>query len=477
MRHANQFTTVAGATLLASLLLAACGGDKLPDLVQMPAQKPAALLIKNVAVLDVENGKLAQAQDVLTLGDKIAGIAPTGKLEQPTDALVIDGSGATLLPGLIDMHSHIGNASAPRWVGEFPNPARNMQAYLYSGVTTVFDAAGLAPKAFELRDQANNGELLGPRVYATGPIFTAKGGHPAAVMEKFAPWWIRWYLIPRYTRQVETPEAARAAVQEVVGMGADAIKVAVDRIPESSPRIKPDVLKAVVDEAKQNKLRTVAHIGTTQEAIEAAEAGVAMWVHGVYQERIPDDQIKKLASYKIPMVATIVVFEGYALLGRGVREPSALERETVKPEVLAAFDTVPTTDDAEYFRPYLENLFAQRQNARDNVRRLHKAGVTILVGSDTQSGVFPGAGLHREMQLLQESGLTPKEIIRAATFEAARYLANGNEPAYGLVKAGKEADLLLVEGNPLQDLQALAKIRSVIKAGVPLERRAFSPTP
>jgi imidazolonepropionase-like amidohydrolase len=477
MNYANRFIAATGIALLASLMLSACGGDKLPDLVQLPAQKPAAVMIKNVAVLDVESGKLLKAQDVLTLGDKISGIGPTGKLEQPTDAQVIDGSGATLLPGLIDMHSHIGNASAPRWVGEFPNPARNMQAYLYSGVTTVFDAAGLAPKAFELRDQANSGELLGPRVYATGPIFTARGGHPAAVMEKFAPWWIRWYLIPRYTRQVETADEARAAVQEVAGMGADAIKVAVDRIPASSPRIKAEVLKAVVDAATQNALRTVAHIGTTQEAIEAADAGVAMWVHGVYQERIPDDQIQKLASYKIPMVATIVVFEGYALLGRGMREPSALERETVKPEVLAAFDTVPTTDDAEYFRPYLENLYAQRQNARDNVRRLHKAGVTILVGSDTQSGVFPGAGLHREMLLLQEAGMTPMEIIRAATLESARYLAKGKEPTYGVIKPGKLADLLLVEGDPRADLQALARIRSVIKDGVPLERRAFSPAP
>jgi imidazolonepropionase-like amidohydrolase len=474
-----KYKTVRTLLLAAMLggLLSACGGDKLPDLVQLPAQKPAAVMIKNVAVLDVESGKLLEAQDVLTLGDKISGIGPTGKLEQPTDAQVIDGSGATLLPGLIDMHSHIGNASAPRWVGEFPDPARNMQAYLYSGVTTVFDAAGLAPKAFELRDQANSGELLGPRVYATGPIFTAKGGHPAAVMEKFAPWWIRWYLIPRYTRQVETADEARAAVREVAGMGADAIKVAVDRIPESSPRIKPEVLKAVVDEARQNKLRTVAHIGTTQEAIEAADAGVTLWVHGVYQERIPDDQIKKLASYKIPMVATIVVFEGYALLGRGAREPTPLERETVSAKVLAAFDNVPQSDDADYFRPYLENLYAQRQNSRDNVRRLHEAGVTIFAGSDTQSGVFPGAGLHRELQLLQEAGMTPAQVIKAATVEAARYLADGKEPAYGVIKPGKQADLLLVEGNPLQDLKALAQIRSVIKGGVPLERRAFSPQP
>lgn len=463
------------SVLAAGLLMVACGGNKLPDLVQLPAQIPAAVLIKNVAILDVEKGKRVNHRDVLVIGDRISGIAATGKLEVPTDAQIIDGDGATLLPGLIDMHSHLGNASAPRWAAEMPNPARNMQAYLYSGVTTVFDAAGLANKAFKLRDQAASGELLGPRVYAAGPIFTAKGGHPAAVMEKFAPWWIRWYLIPRYTRQVDTPEAARAAVREIAGMGADAIKLAVDRIPEQTPRIRREVLDAAVDEAHKLNVRAVAHIGKVEDAIDTAEAGVALWVHGVYQERIPDEQIKKLASYNIPMVATIVVFEGYALLGRGPREPSKLEQETVSPAVLAAFDQVPQSEEGESFRPYLEHLHSQRQNWRDNVRRLHKAGVTILAGSDTQSGVFPGAGLHRELLLLQESGLTPAEVVCAATLDAARYLAQGEDPQYGLVKEGMQADLLLVDGDPLKDLNALANIRQVIKAGVPLDRRPYRP--
>ena len=144
------------------------------------------------------------------------------------------------------------------------------------------------------------------------------------------------------------------------------------------------------------------------------------------------------------------------------------------PEVLAAFDTVPQSEDGEYFRPYLEHLYTQRQNGRDNVRRLHRAGVTILAGSDTQSGVFPGAGLHRELLLLQESGLTPAQVIRAATLDAARYLAEGEEPEYGMVREGKIADLLLVDGNPLKDLNALARIRAVIKGGVPLERRPIN---
>lgn len=467
-RHLRRWPLV----LTTLLLLSGCGREKLPDLVQLPAQKPAVVLIKGASVLDVERGRLAINRDVLLRGGKIAAIAPASQVEVPGGALEIDGAGATLLPGLIDMHAHVGNASAPRWKGELPDPPRNLQAYLYSGVTTVLDLGGLSNVIFDLRDQVARGELLGPRLYVAGPIITVKGGHPAAVIERMAPWWLRWYLIPRYTRQIETADEARGVARELAALKVDTLKVAVDRIPEQAPRIGDEALGALVDEGRQQQLRTVAHIGTLQDAIAAADAGVAMWIHNVYKERIPDDQIRRLADYKIPMIPTIVVFEGYALLGRGPRVPTPLEKETASAEVLAAFDNPPQTGDTEYFRPYLELLHSQRQNWRDNVRRLHAAGVPIFAGSDTQAGVFPGAGLHRELLHLQESGLTPAQVIRAATLDAARWLANGQPPEFGRVAEGQRADLLLVEGNPLEDLNALSRIRAVIKDGVPLERRA-----
>jgi imidazolonepropionase-like amidohydrolase len=304
-------------------------------------------------------------------------------------------------------------------------------------------------------------------------MVTAPGGHPAAVLQNLAPWWIRWYLIPRMTRQVDSPEAARAAVAEIVGSGADVVKLSVDRIPSQAPRIRGDVLAAAADEARKRGVRPVAHIGDLQDAIDAAEAGVALWMHGVYKERIPDDQIGRLAAYGIPMVATMEVFESYALLGQGPRVPTPLERETVEPEILDAFNDVPDTAAIQFFRPYLESLRGQRGAWRDNVRRLRAAGVTILAGSDMQMGVFPGAALHRELHLLAEAGLTPAEAIRAATFDAARFLANGSEPDRGAVARGKSADLLLVDGDPSADLDALSHIRAVLKDGVPLERRAI----
>jgi imidazolonepropionase-like amidohydrolase len=455
------------------LLTSACG-KKAPPLVLLPPTKPSTLLIKNVSVMYVDTGAVVANRDVFVQGDRIAGVMASGMAADPPDALKIDGTGATLLPGLIDMHGHVGNTSAPSWLGEMPDAERNLQAYLYSGVTTVLDPAGLDNQSFELRRRLLAGELLGPRLFAAGPMITAKGGHPVAILENLAPWWFRWYLIPHFTRQVDTPEEARAAVQEVAKLGADVIKLAVDRIPEQAPRIRRELVAAAIAETKSRGLRAVAHIGSLEDAIDAADAGAALWLHGVYKQRITDDQATLLAKYQIPMVPTIGVFESYVLLGQGPRAPTALEKETVPAEVLAAFNDVPKTKAGEFFRPYIDSLRPLRPAWRDNVRKLRAAGVTILAGSDTQMGVFPGPGLHRELRLLTEAGLTPAEAIRAATLDAARFLTAGKELEFGLITEGTQADLLLVEGDPTQDLNALSRIRAVIKAGVPVERHAIA---
>jgi imidazolonepropionase-like amidohydrolase len=456
------------AALLVAMLVSACA--QAPDLVQLPEAGPTAVVIRDVAVLDVKTGIVTPGRDVLLSGDRIVGITPVGLAGVPDGALEIDGRGATLLPGLIDMHGHVANSSAPSWLRRRPDPVYNLRSYLYCGVTTVLDPADLASQAFRRRDQVQRGELLGPRIYAAGPMVTAVGGHPVPVLENLAPWWIRWYLVPRFTRQVDSPEQARAAVRDIAGLGADVVKLSVDRIPEQAPRIRREVLAAAADEARTLGVRTVAHIGSVEDAIDAAEAGAALWVHGVYKERIPDELIERLAGYGIPMVATMAVYENYALLGQGPREPTPLERETVPADVLAAFNQPPRSGAGETFGAFLEHLRAVRMDWRDNVRRLRAAGVTILAGSDAQSGVFPGPGLHRELQLLTEAGMTPAEAIRAATVDAARFLAAGAEPDFGLVAEGRLADLLLVEGDPTVDLTALARIRTVIKGGVPLQR-------
>src|SRR2546429_3777655 len=152
-------------------------------------------------------------------------------------------------------------------------------------------------------------------------MFTAPGGHPVPVLRQLAPWWLRWYLIPRLAVQVDTPEAARAAVDEVVGKGADVIKLGVDHLPDQAPRIGGEVLAAVVDEARRRGVRAVAHIGTVEDALDAARAGVAAWMPGVYKAPIPAGGSPVPAGCPIPMGATPGGVRAAPPRGQGPRRP------------------------------------------------------------------------------------------------------------------------------------------------------------
>ena len=143
---------------LATSLLSAC--SRPAPLVTEPEHPSAAVAIIDASVLDVTNGIITPAQDVLVTGTKITSIGPSGTLTIPAGAQRIEAAGATLLPGLIDSHAHVANSSNPPWTGSLPDPERNLQGYLYCGVTTVFDPADLEPDAFERRDDVSAGRLL-----------------------------------------------------------------------------------------------------------------------------------------------------------------------------------------------------------------------------------------------------------------------------------------------------------------------------
>jgi imidazolonepropionase-like amidohydrolase len=451
-------------------MLGACAGPPSSIRVAPAAPRPSAVWITDVAVLDVVSGVRTPARDVLISGDRIAAIERGGANAPPDGALVLSGEGGTLVPGLVDMHGHIDADTHPIWAIGLPDPEANLRAYLYSGVTTVFDPGDPSSDAFERRDRVARGELVGPHVFTAGPIHTAPEGHPIALARAFAPWWIGWYLAPRQAVAVGTVDEANAAIDRLAKQHPDAVKIVIDEIPLGSPRMRPDVARAIVERARSHGLRTVAHIGTTRDAEIAADAGVALWMHGVYKERIPDPDIAQLASYHIPMVATIEVFDSYARLRRGPREATALERETVPAALLDSFWPLPEGFELGRLASWAD-LNEKAVPARsENVRRLHAAGVTIFAGSDTQSGVFPGPGLHRELVNLARAGLSPIEVIRAATIGPARFLSQSDQPDWGNVAVGQRADLLLVEGDPTRDVAALSAIRAVLQDGVPIDR-------
>lgn len=431
------------------------------------------ILVRNVAVFDSASLQVRPNMDVMITGETITSIAPAGQAHTGADTYIIPGEGATLVPGLYDMHGHLTTTTGPSWEFSSATPEANLLAYAYAGVTTIFDPSDTSGEdAYARREKVASGKLIGPRIYTTGAIITHPDGHPRSLVQALAPWWIRWYITPKVATGVESEAAAIVAVNQRADAGADAIKVVVDSIPLDAPELSQTITAAIARQAKLRGIRTVAHIGTTEDAILAAEAGVALWVHGVYKERIPDEMIAQLVGYGIPMVTTSEVFDRYGRAADGPIKPTKLERETVSNKVLQSFFPIPGDFDPGPLTSWVELMQATRAIRLDNVSRLHAAGMTVLAGSDVQSGVFPGASLHRELANLVAAGLSPAEAIRAATLYPARYLADGKTPDAGSIEVGKRADLILVEGDPTVDINALANLREVILRGVPLDRVA-----
>jgi imidazolonepropionase-like amidohydrolase len=459
MRFWVVFVAVSGATGCAH------------HLVQRPAAPALATLIQDVAVLDVDSGKRSEHQDVLVNGGRVVDVKPTGP-GAPAGAEVVDGRGATLLPGLVDMHVHSGEAQGAPWKFKLPDRPHNYECLLYAGVTTIFDPGSFDNEAFAERDAIAQGEKLGPHMYSAGPVFTAPGGHPVALVSAIAPALVRGYAIEHLTRQIASPADAEALVASIADKKPDFVKMVVDAIPDGIPKLDEERARAIVAAARKRGIRAVAHIGSTDDAALTARAGVSGWVHGVYRERIPDERIPELAAFHIPMISTVLVFDAASHFG-DKREATALEREIIEPDLLTEFDTVPAagTDAAvDALRPWVQNLRSHRQDWLDNLRRLHQAGVVILAGTDA-AGVFPGPGLHRELANLVAAGFTPAEAIRAATIEPAKFLTQSESPPFGRIAKDQRADLLLVDGDPTADIAAVSSIRAVFLDGVKLERR------
>ena len=462
-----------GVALALCLLVVSC--TSAPRLVTQSDVAAHPILLRDVYVLDVEQGRVGELSDVLLEGEAISRVDTAGSLVVPAHSRVIEGRGGVLLPGLVDAHGHLHTSPAPVWQGGLPDVDRNLQTFLYAGVTTVFDPADGSGEAADRRDAIARGAMLGPRVYTAGHALTTPGGHPLARVRIALPWWLRWYVEPMIAREVASPAVAPAAVARLAAERVDFVKLMVDDIPTGAPVFEDATVTAIVEAARAVGLRCVAHIGNTQEALLTGRAGVAAWMHGVYTERIPDAAIPELAGFGIPMVPTLEVFDSYSRVLDATRVATPLEAQIAPAALLAAFNDPPQDDPLlEPFAAWLEVIQTHRQSALDNVRRLHAAGVTILAGSDPQAGVFAGPALHRELGLLVKAGLTPAQAIRAATLDPARFLTQHDDPEFGVVAVGKRADLLLVAGNPLEDLAHLAQIEQVIVGGVPLERQALA---
>lgn len=427
------------------------------------------MVFRDAAVFTATSTQLLTHQDVWVEDGLITAVEPTS--EKPADR-VIDARGKTLLPGLVDVHVHTTMNSLPPWYPAIPNPGHNLEAFLYAGVTTVNDLGGRPEDIIALRQEIADGTRQGPRISFAGGIITHRDGYPISMVRDAYGALAYAAIGDKLATQITTPEEGALAVRKNFAAGATMIKVVIADIPRGAPRLSAEELDAIVHQAHQLGLMVIAHIDTSADALMAARHKVDALAHGVETSVLTREQADELKASGIVMVPTLVNYERFCQIAQKRYRPLKLTVDSEPPEALAQF--APSfVDAAQLPKPFFawgDELEANVKTRTQNVRTAWEAGVPLVAGSDAMGSVGTfGGDLHHELVMLVEAGLPPAEALLAATSRAANFLTP--RASFGTIEVGKSADLLLVDGDPLQDISATQKIITVMARGRLIDRK------
>lgn len=425
----------------------------------------------------VGDGKIIETGAVLVKNGRIEAVYE-GSSPDPKDlrAEPIEAAGKTLLPGLIDTHVHlVSPGGAFEDMKEFnPDKAvlRALAAYLYSGITAVRSVGDPLPTVEKARATTRSAERLGADLFLCGPMFTAEGGHGTEYF-KGLPEGIRKLAEGETTRIPKTPDEARRMVADLAAIPVDGIKAILEagRAGMLFNRLDPAILRAIGEQAKARHLPLSVHTGDVQDVRDALSAGPSSIEHGSNREVIPEDLFLAMQSRGVAYAPTLSVMEAFAAVRDGKFDllDRTLVQQVGPPTLLRGTrKLLESSGFAERRRTFA--LFAPAQDtAAANLKQAWHAGVMLVTGSDAGNFlVIHGPTVHRELQLWVQAGIPPAVALQAATFNAARLL--GAASHIGLIRKGFDATLLLVDGNPLEDITATERIGLVLFKGERVDR-------
>jgi imidazolonepropionase-like amidohydrolase len=392
------------------------------------------VVIRAGHLFDVKTGKTLNNQTIVIQGDKIASVGAEGQV--PAGATVIELPDATVLPGLIDAHTHITFSpnfgysrlaiSVPR---EALTGARNAKVTLEAGFTTIRNVGASGYADVALRDAVNAGDVPGPRMLVSGPALSITGGHCDNNLLPFD-----------YHRTsdgvADGVEAVQHKTREIIKYGADLIKVCAtggvlskgDNPQHSQYTL--DEMKAIVTDAHRLGRKVAAHAHGAEGIRWASMAGVDSIEHGSYIDDAAIAEMKKNGTYLVP---TLYLADWFLENAEKIGTP---------PDLIAkAKDVMPA--------------------ARKNVARAFAAGVKVGFGTD--AAVYPHGLNAHEFAVMVKLGLTPLQAIQSATINDADLL--GWSDKVGTIEPGKWADIIAVDGDPMADVTTLERVKFVMKGG------------
>jgi imidazolonepropionase-like amidohydrolase/ABC-type multidrug transport system permease subunit len=448
------------------------------------AMRQAAILIRGGRIF-VGDGRVLESGAVLVRNGRIEEVYEGGGPDPATLKVeAVEAAGKTVLPGLIDVHIHLGGPGGvyadPTEYGSPDVMPRALAQYLYAGVTTVKSVGDALDRSLELRDRIARGEMLGAELFVSGPMFTARGGHGTEYAQ-YLPANIRPAFEAQIARTPQTVEEARQFVRDLKAVRVDGLKAILEAgFPGMLfERLDTGILKAIGEESRRQQLPLAVHTGNSRDLADALDTGASSIEHGP-RDRIPDELLKRLKESGTAYDPTLSVWDAQAQLAGGRQEllDRALVQQVVEPKMLAATRAMvrdrASKPECGGTQPCVDPTAMRRlfQQETENLKRAFDAGVTLVAGSDAGNPlVFHGPTIQRELQLWVAAGIPPAAALQAATWNAARLLRA--ESRLGLVAKGHDADLLVVDGNPLTDITATERISLVVFKGERIRRAAL----
>ena len=428
-----------------------------------------ARLFKNVRIF-VGDGRVIPYGAVLVRNGKIAEVYDTPPAdEKALEAEVVDSSGKTLLPGLIDMHVHLG---APGGIysnaSDYAKPnasKRELAAYLFSGVTAVRSVGDALDASLKLRAQIRDGSSEGAELFVDGPMFTAEGGH-GTEYGKYLPENMRAAFDAQISRTPKSAAEARTEVDALKAKGVDGIKAILDAGSAGMlfTRLDTGIYREIVKQAHADNLPVATHTGNASDVRDAVGAGTNTIEHGSFRDLIPADLFDAMKQKGIAYDPTLSVIEAVREMSQG--ETDLLDRPLVQqvgPKNLLDSTRAELMKAKEQKIPP-ESMAASYRRAETNLLGAYKAGVTLITGSDAGNVlVIHGPTVERELQLWVKAGIPPAVALQGATYNAARAL--GAENRIGSIQKGRDATFILVDGNPIEDINNMERITAVIFLG------------
>lgn len=434
----------------AALVLAACGQN-----AAAPGAASDVTVLKDFTLIDGTGAAPAPDSAMVLTGGKISWVGPASSLQIPDGAKTVELAGKYVMPGLIDLHVHLGNTKdLTQHERNFTKESveADLKTYASYGVTTVMSAGTDKDLIFPIRAEQRAGRPTMARVYTAGQGLPLAGGYGG---------------VPGINKGVGTVAEAVAAVDAQAAKGVDFIKFWLDDEQGVMPKFSPEMTKAIIDAGHRHNLKVYAHVFYLEDAKRLVDQGVDGFMHSVRDQPVDQALIDAMKAKGVVQIAETLSREAslVAFSGPSPIFDDPFFQRSLSPAALQLMRGA-ERQAAQQGLPYYAELPAFEQMAIDNTRRLREGGVTVGFGTDSgPPGRFPGYFTHWELELLTKAGMTPSEAIRTATSGAAAILGN-NE--LGSLQVGKWGDLIVLDADPTADILNTRKINAVYIAGNPV---------